>query len=41
MCSIGAPSGLVIVCTRATPGMWKMNRAIRSNTSMPAGLRKS
>ena len=39
--SIGVPSGRVMFCTRAIPGMWKMPRAMRSSTSMSAGLRRS
>ena len=41
MCSIGVPSGRVMACTRPMPGMWKMLLAIRSMTSMSAGLRTS
>ena len=41
VCSIGVPSGLVMACTRPMPGMWKMLLAIRSITSMSAGLRTS
>ena len=39
--SIGVPSGRVMVCTRPMPGMWKIVLAIRSMTSMSAGLRRS
>ena len=41
VCSIGAPNGLVIVWTRATPGCGRRYLAIRSSTNMPAGLRMS
>ena len=41
VCSIGVPSGLVMVCTRPIPGMWKTLLAIRSTTSMSAELRTS
>ena len=41
VCSIGAPSGLVIVWTRATPGIWKTPLAILSSTNMFAGFRIS
>ena len=41
VCSMGVPRGRVMLCTRPMPGMWKMFLAIRSITSMSAGLRTS
>ena len=41
VCSIGVPSGRVMVCTRAMPGIWKMALAILSMTRKSAELRRS
>ena len=41
VCSIGLPSGRVIVCTRAMPGTWKIALAILSMTRKSAELRRS
>ncbi|CQA05029.1 Uncharacterised protein [Mycobacteroides abscessus] len=41
LCSIGAPRGRVIVCTRSIPRMCTMPLATLSMTSMSAGVRRS
>ena len=41
VCSIGFPSGRVIVCTRAMPGTRKIALAILSMTRKSAELRRS
>jgi hypothetical protein len=41
VCSIGTPRGRVMACTLPTPCVWAIDRAIRSITSMSAGLRTS
>ncbi len=41
LCSIGVPSGRVMVCTRPIPGWWNMLLATRSMTRKSAELRRS